>query len=382
MQAIGNDGDGFRISGGRLNDCAGRENGGAGLHYFDPVVEMTTRGGGWTLNSGDGVRVTVSPGAPAGVNNVYAWFEGNIIENGGSGVAVNVQKANVNVSTRVVGASVERNAARGINIDITAAGVKSDVYIEETSVVDNTGNGISMDTTLAGVTASVTLKRGVLSGNTQNGGLFSVAAGSQYDLSCHDATAGFNGGHGLVATGGGTVNLSCHDGVFNSNTGGGLFYDAATAGGRAADCTANGNGANGFQEVSGLGFHFSGCTASGNATNGIVVDGSATVVSGCAASGNGTDGIVVDGPDTVLLHNAVGGNTQAGIHATTNAVNAAIAHNVVAKNQTGIDLDGPGSRVYGNNLMGNTLPIAGAGGNDVGPAGVAATATSPSANVQ
>jgi hypothetical protein len=55
--------------------------------------------------------------------------------------------------------------------------------------------------------------------------------------------------------------------------------------------------------------------------------------------------------------------------------------NTIANAATGIALSGANTKVFRNAIRGAATPISGAAGNDVGPAGTAAGATSPWANL-
>jgi len=155
-------------------------------------------------------------------------------------------------------------------------------------------------------------------------------------------------------------------------------------GGIISGCTANNNGATGIDMANGM---VLGCFAINNSQNGILV--APGTVSGCFVQNNKYSGIYVDEPNsTVIANTCIGNNTgnfstHAGIcindsnnrvednHVTGSGhggiqVNGSYVNNVIIKNS-----------VSGNGANNYVVPA----GNDVGPVGVAATATSPWANI-
>jgi len=111
----------------------------------------------------------------------------------------------------------------------------------------------------------------------------------------------------------------------------------------------------------------SGCSANTNNTGGIYVGGSGSVVIGNICIGNNTAnsssyaGIYISANNTRVEGNHVTASGYAGI-----AVASGCTDNIITKNS-----------VSGNGANNYVVPA----GNDLGPVGTAATATSPWANI-
>jgi parallel beta-helix repeat protein len=169
------------------------------------------------------------------------------------------------------------------------------------------------------------------------------------------------------------------DGLRASNNG----FNGLTAGQNAlvTNCTALENDGNGIV-VANRGSVI-GCTAGFNGSNGIVT-GLGSTISNCTSSSNDGDGIEVSSDCRVVSNtcysNGNGASDGAGIHAT-NSDNR-IEGNHVSDNDRGIDCNpASGNLVIRNSASGNTTNYDIAAGNDAGPIGSAAAATSPWANL-
>ncbi len=219
-----------------------------------------------------------------------------------------------------------------------------------------------------------------------------------------NCTASYNQDLGIVGGKSSTVRGCSAVGNWNAGI---LVDDYATA----VDCVANTNGQAGFYNHGIFGGNYSiisRCTAIGNFHDGIYALGGSTVenctaglnrtngirmgiggaVRHCTARANGDDGIEVPNDCLVLANHCTGNGqstaTGAGIH-TTIAGNR-IEGNSVIFNQRGLWIQGGANLVIRNSARYNpngtgTNNYVIAGGNDVGPIGSAATATSPWANI-
>jgi parallel beta-helix repeat protein len=111
----------------------------------------------------------------------------------------------------------------------------------------------------------------------------------------------------------------------------------------------------------------SGCEVGGNKYSGIFVNGSGSIVIGNTCIGNntanfsGSAGIYIGNKNTRVEDNHVTASGYAGIQ-----VGSGFTNNIIIKNS-----------VSGNGVNNYDVPA----GNDLGPVGTAATATSPWANI-
>ena len=141
------------------------------------------------------------------------------------------------------------------------------------------------------------------------------------------------------------------------------------------------------------------CTAVSNGETGIRIRGRAvdcvsrfngqgisanagSTVSGCSVGSNTGDGIVVGG-DAYILNNVCEGNGNLGDGAgiLVTSLSCRIEGNHVVDNDRGIDVDAAGNVIIRNSATANTVNYDIVVGNDVGPIGTAALATSPWANI-
>lgn len=161
-----------------------------------------------------------------------------------------------------------------------------------------------------------------------------------------------------------------------------VFGISAAAGSLVQDCMVTRNGSTGI--LGDPGTRVIGCNVFSNGVDGINVRTGSTV-SRCTARANGDDGIEVE-TDCVVSENHCTGNgtssttTGAGIHATSPGNR--VEGNHAVQNENGYRIDGANSTLFRNTARGNTTNWVIAAGNDVGPIGAAATATSPFANIE
>lgn len=104
-----------------------------------------------------------------------------------------------------------------------------------------------------------------------------------------------------------------------------------------------------------------------------------TTVTGCSLQGNFNVGIQCEG-EGMIAGNNVSGTPGPGIFSVSSS-NQSIQSNNVFGNTFGIRVTGSGNTIVKNSLRSNGTAFDIAPGNDVGPIGVAATSTSPWANI-
>lgn len=175
-----------------------------------------------------------------------------------------------------------------------------------------------------------------------------------YNAQVTDITASYNGNYGISAGGGGTIK----------------------------NCTAFRNAWSGIYAY--FGGVIDGCNSMQNAGSGIWVH-SDILVTNCNSTENQGDGITLEGRADVIRGSNSNLNAGAGIRiAGTGSPDGAnrIDENNVANNAIGISAGIGGNIIVRNSLRLNTTQWSMAPGNDVGPIGSAATATSPWANFQ
>lgn len=223
---------------------------------------------------------------------------------------------------------------------------------------DNGGDGISNTGPVRDCDAQNNGGRGILSG-----------------ASVLDSNAGYNGLHGIAVELGGLVR-GC-TARFNSQ--GGISGDQ---GSQIQDCAAYNNSATGIAATAKSTVRD--CTLFANNGPGIVA-GVGSTVRGNTVRQNSGDGIIVPN-DCHVLENHCTQNGGAGIRVTI-AGNRIEANNLVI-NQQGIWLQGSANVVVRNTARWNpgsgsigSSNYVGTAGNEVGPIGSAATATSPWANL-
>lgn len=143
------------------------------------------------------------------------------------------------------------------------------------------------------------------------------------------------------------------------------------------DCTVNGNNLDGIE--AGSGSTVTHCSVKNNGRHGISV-ADASTVEGCTLRGNGADGILAT-YSAFIRDNVCDVNASNGVHIIN--FNSRVDNNNLTGNYTGVKVDTGGNVIIRNTARGNwglgNYSIA--GGNDTGPIGQAATATSPWANI-
>jgi parallel beta-helix repeat protein len=168
------------------------------------------------------------------------------------------------------------------------------------------------------------------------------------------------------------------------------------------NCVATDNAADGFECADSS--TFSGCTSNDNGGRGIFAF-NASKVSGCSVNNNRgvgifgnngchiennlvrnsqQDGISVNFSSVVIGNNCNGDGAAAGNHGAIRVTGQAnrIDGNNISYADRGLYLTSGGNVVVRNSVKGCTVNFDMVGGNDVGPIGNAATATSPWANIQ
>lgn len=203
-------------------------------------------------------------------------------------------------------------------------------------------------------------------------------------------------GRGIVTTGSGCTIRDCA--VSNMPGAGYQLADAS----RAERCTASACVGAGFSVGSRV--QLDGCSATANFSNGISAGDGCTIIAcsatdnaqrgisanngclirDCQTRNNQSDGIAVNFSCTVADNNCNGDGTAAGEHGgirVTGQANRIDSNNITFADR-GLMIDSGGNTIVRNSLKGNTANFQIAGGNDTGPVGAAATATSPWANIQ
>jgi len=148
-------------------------------------------------------------------------------------------------------------------------------------------------------------------------------------------------------------------------------------------CTAQFNGSNGFN--TGVDCKIEGCVSYDNALNGFNSDNEALIIH-CIASRNQADGILVQRDSYVFGNlcdnNGFSATMASGIHAMFEGNR--IDSNNCTDNDMGIEVDRAGNIIVRNSASKSQvfLNFVIVPGNDVGPIGSAATATSPWANFE
>jgi hypothetical protein len=149
------------------------------------------------------------------------------------------------------------------------------------------------------------------------------------------------------------------------------------------DCIATTNEGDGIYLTSGIVHR---CESAYNGGNGIFT-GRTSTISGCSTHDNDLNGIRVDGGAFVVGNNSTSngapGSEASGIFAHSIGYDSRIERNHLATNDGyGLHLEGSSNTAFCNSARGNGIQdYLISAGNDVGPIGTAATATSPWANI-
>ncbi len=181
-----------------------------------------------------------------------------------------------------------------------------------------------------------------------------VVINSGSNLSVEHIAVSSVGGYGILLGGSGAV----RDCMVQGN--GTVEFDGIfISGGVVVDCVVSGNVGNGIEAQSSQVRH---CLVENNGGIGIVLDGNCQVTGNTLVGNGGTHNLEINGTNNCVEDNHVtGSGSGIGIYVSTSSTNNIIARNTV---------EGFGANNYS---IGS--------GNDAGPIGSAATATSPWANI-
>lgn len=199
---------------------------------------------------------------------------------------------------------------------------------------------------------------------------------------------------GIALDGPGRTNLTIRNSTFTGLTGGLTLGDRAVVSGcslrgagltvgansRIENCCITASPADGI--AAGDGSTVSGSSSNDNAGRGIALNNGGTVLN-CSTRNNQSDGISVNFSCLVANNNCNGDGAATGFHGGIRVLGQSnrIDSNNVTYADIGIYLTAAGNLVTRNSLRGNTTNLSAGSGNDVGPTGPAATATSPWANI-
>ncbi len=215
-----------------------------------------------------------------------------------------------------------------------------------------------------------TLTRCSAAGLTGNQTAFEIGPNSLVT----ECRASDNSGHGFLPFARCTL-TNC---TAAQNAGDGYFGSSDSS---FINCFAVGNNGDGFDLVDGS--TVQGCTANNNLASGISMNNGGSVIN-CTTRSNQQDGIAVNFSCLVRGNSCNGDGTGIGFEAAIRATGQAnrIEGNNITFADRGILVSSGGNTIFGNSLKGCAVNFDIAGGNDMGPIGSAATATSPWANIQ
>jgi hypothetical protein len=248
--------------------------------------------------------------------------------------------------------------------DVSSASSSMNLVLERLNVSDS----------FLGISIAAGMVRDCNSQNTASGGIDVFVSGSVSGCSAQNNGAGY----GIQAVSGNVSGCTA-----DNNNGNGIYV----SGGNVSGCTADNNNGTGIYDWGGT---VTGCSVQGNNGYGISV-WPGSVVTGCNVKGNLSSGIYVMGSGSEIIGNTCNGNNstavslQAGIF-IVGSNNRVENNHVTANGSAGIQV------LFDNTLTNNIIiknSVSGNGvnnyvvpaGNDLGPVGTAATATSPWANV-
>lgn len=197
-----------------------------------------------------------------------------------------------------------------------------------------------------------------------------------HDSTLSDCRADNNSGHGFVLA----ARCQVQNCAATLNAGDG-FRATSTNAGSFIQCLAANNNANGFNLADGV--TIQACTANNNLQRGISLANGGSVID-CTTRSNQTDGIAVNFACVVRGNSCNGDGTGIGFDAAIRVTGQAnrIEANHISFADRGLLISSSGNTIFRNSLKGCTVNFDIVGGNDVGPIGSAATATSPWANIQ
>jgi parallel beta-helix repeat protein len=257
-------------------------------------------------------------------------------------------------------------------IEITTDNVTLDLM--GYSIIGAISIGIVDGIHAAGGVDRIHIRGGIVRGWRGNGVEIGAHGASLTDVIVLD-----NSGDGLSASGFHTIIEDC---TSRNNGGNGIRIGAYS---RITGCLSLENGGSGI--VSSISFCVvDRCVCSENARDGISFGaGSAGTVSNCICISNGQDGISVCGSNLISGNLCTGNGTQSssGAGIEVRCGNNRVEGNHVVGNDIGIVCSNNNDEVVVRNTAeGNTTANYSVGtGNDVGPIGSAAAATSPWANI-
>ncbi len=286
------------------------------------------------------------------------------------------------------GIEVALVAPGAVTIDLNGFSVKG-VATSLSGIVDSTGyvvlhvrNGTVNGWPGIGVDGAQTVDRLVVAGN---GALGIYAQAAATVTNCIVSANGANGGYGVDA-GPGSIIADCIV-QFNGGTSGGGGI-AAGDNSQVRRCTVTSNAAAlsaamGFGIYVGYDCDVADCrvdnNGSGASTSSSGINaGEGTSVTGCRLYGNFGGGIR-SGGEGIISGNAVGYSNGIGIIIAGNRARVEANH-LFSNSSGGVRVEGTGCTVVRNSVKG-TSPYSIPGGNDAGPVGTAATATSPWSNI-
>lgn len=377
--AFGNDSYGIDLgTNSAARDCGAFSNGFAGITTSSGCIITRCRASANTANgidAGDGVTIeeveAVANGGQGVMTGNHAVLRAvSAILNGGAGIntaefsRLTDCYSYSNAAGFVLGASaVVSGCIAQTNVAASADGFRAGARAQFTSCLaaQNASDGFE----LADFTALTDCRA------LQNGGDGVRAATRASILNCHAAN---NTGDGFeladfatltdcraVQNGGDGVRAAAHASILN--------------------CHAAINSVNGFEASDTA--NIQSCTAADNAQRGITINNGG-LIDRCLTRNNASDGIFVNFSCAVTNNNCNGDGIAAGQQGGIRVIGQAnrIDSNNITFADRGLMIDAGGNTIVRNSLKGNTVNFQIAGGNDAGPIGTAATATSPWANIQ
>jgi hypothetical protein len=311
---------------------------------FDSLYKITQPGSYYLTADVNGVvnkyGIEVALVAPGSVTIDLNGFSVKGVASALSGIADTTGYAVLHVRNGTV------NGWPGIGVD----GVQS---VDGVVVAGNGTVGIYSE-------SASTVTHCLVSGNGSVGG-YGIDAGATSIIT--DCIVQFNGGAaggGGIAAGDSSLVRRCTVSNNGATASGGTGYGIEVGYDcDVAECRVDGNG------------------SPGASAGGGVSAGDGTSVTACRLYGNIGVGIKSAG-EGIVSGNSVGGTNGVGIQVT--GPRARIEANHMFSNNSGLRVEGTGCTITRNSVKG-TSPYSIVSGNDSGPVGTAATATSPWANI-
>lgn len=221
---------------------------------------------------------------------------------------------------------------------------------------------------------------------TNNGGTGIVATENPLISHCSVSFNGLTAGGYGIAAGPRAVVSDCSIHTNGGSTGGGISLGASSRISRCSvvnNATSLGVSGSGYGIATAANCQIADCRVDFNGApissmSGGILAGDGTRVSGCTLTDNWEVGIWATGA-SVILENSV--SNTAGFGMIVTGSRGRIDSNHVTGNTVGLRVDGTGNTVVRNSARANTTQYAVLAGNDAGPIGTAAAATSPWANI-